>query len=157
MNQNPDLQELWSNPSERVIFLFKSIHKIYRNQMCEKSRQYGFTGPQIGLIYALHKNPFSTLNELSQQLGLSKSTVSGIVDRLVSQEVVIREVPENNRRTVRLSLSPEFEQDNILKELMNKYFAGILKDASDEDMAKIICGLETLYTLIKNGDKDSEL
>jgi len=157
MNQNPDLQELWSNPSERVIFLFKSIHKIYRNQMCEKSRQYGFTGPQIGLIYALHKNPFATLNELSQQLGLSKSTVSGIVDRLVGQGVVLREIPENNRRIVRLSISPEFEQNNVLKELMNKYFADILQDASDEEMAKIISGLETLYTLIQNSDKESEL
>ncbi|WP_040412384.1 MarR family transcriptional regulator [Desulfosporosinus sp. OT] len=155
MNQKLDLQDLWSNPSERVIFLFKSIHKIYRNQMCEKSRQYGFTGPQIGLIYGLHKNPFSTLNELSDYLGLSKSTVSGIVDRLVGQGVIIREIPENNRRIVRLSLSPEFEKNNVLKELMNKYFADILKEASEEDIEKIISGLEILYTLINKNDKHS--
>lgn len=155
MNQKPDLQDLWSNPSERVIFLFKSIHKIIRNQMCEKSRQYGFTGPQIGLIFGLHKNPFSTLNEISQYMGLSKSTVSGIVDRLVGQGVIIREIPEDNRRIVRLSLSPEFEKNNVLKELMNKYFADILKDASEEDMEKIISGLEILYTLINKNDKQS--
>ncbi|EGW38587.1 marR family protein [Desulfosporosinus sp. OT] len=123
--------------------------------MCEKSRQYGFTGPQIGLIYGLHKNPFSTLNELSDYLGLSKSTVSGIVDRLVGQGVIIREIPENNRRIVRLSLSPEFEKNNVLKELMNKYFADILKEASEEDIEKIISGLEILYTLINKNDKHS--
>ncbi|ODA39895.1 Transcriptional regulator, MarR family [Desulfosporosinus sp. BG] len=123
--------------------------------MCEKSRQYGFTGPQIGLIHGLHKNPFSTLNELSDYLGLSKSTVSGIVDRLVGQGVIIREIPENNRRIVRLSLSPEFETNNVLKELMNKYFADILKEASEEDIEKIISGLEILYTLINKNDKHS--
>ena len=155
MNQNPNLLDLWSNPSEKVIFLFKSIQKIYRDQIFEKSRQYGFTGPQIGLIIGLHKNPYITLKEMSECLGLSKSTVSGIVDRLVGQGVVIREIPEDNRRIVRLSLSPEFEKNNVLKELMNKYIADILKDASEEDMKKIISGLEILYTLIKRNDKHS--
>ncbi|GAB6153898.1 hypothetical protein JCM17380_26480 [Desulfosporosinus burensis] len=148
MVQKPELQQSWSNPSERVVFLFKSIHKVYRDQLYKKSREYGFTGPQIGLIIALHKHPFSNLNEMSDFLGLSKSTVSGIVDRLVGQGVVIREIPENNRRIVRLSLSPEWQKNNVLHELMNKYITNILKNASEEEMKKIITGLEILYALI---------
>ncbi|HWQ43400.1 MAG TPA: MarR family transcriptional regulator, partial [Desulfosporosinus sp.] len=121
MNQKPNLQDLWSNPSERVVYLFKAVHKIYRDQVYEKSRQYGFTGPQLGLIIGLSKNPYITLTEMSECLGLCKSTVSGMVDRLVGQGVVIREIPEDNRRIVRLSLSPEFQNNNVLKELANKY------------------------------------
>ena len=149
MNQKPELQDLWSNPSEKVVYLFKAVHKIYRDQIYEKSRQYGFTGPQIGLIIGLNKNPYITLKEMSECLGLSKSTVSGIVDRLVGQGVVIREIPEDNRRIVRLSLSPDFQKDNVLKELMNKYINDSLKHASEEDLDKIITGLEILYGLIK--------
>lgn len=152
MNQNPNLQDLWSNPSERVVYLFKAVHKIYRDQIYEKSRQYGFTGPQIGLIIGLHKNPYITLKEMSECLGLSKSTVSGMVDRLVGQGVVIREIPEDNRRIVRLSLSPDFQKNNVLQELANKYINDTLKDASEEDLNKIITGLEILYRLIK-GEK----
>ncbi|MHB8127177.1 MAG: MarR family winged helix-turn-helix transcriptional regulator [Desulfitobacteriaceae bacterium] len=148
--EKSELQVLWSNPSERVIFLFKSIQKMYRDLIFEKSRQYGFTGPQIGLILGLYKNPFSTLNEISNCLGLSKSTVSGIVDRLVGQGVVIREIPENNRRIVQLSLSPEFQKNNAIKELMNKYIMDILQDASDEEIEKITSGLEILYRLMKD-------
>ena len=149
MAQKSEWQDLWNNPSERVVFLFKSIQKTYRDQIFEKSRQYGFTGPQIGLIIGLHKNPYITLKEISEYLGLSKSTVSGIVDRLVEKGVVIREIPENNRRTVRLFLSPDFIKNNILKELTNKYINETLKDASEEDLDKIITGLEILYRLIK--------
>jgi DNA-binding MarR family transcriptional regulator len=149
MNQKSELQDLWSNPSERVVYLFKAVHKIYRDQIYEKSRQYGFTGPQIGLIIGLYKNPYITLKEMSECLGLSKSTVSGMVDRLVGQGVVTREIPEDNRRIVRLSLSPEFKKNNVLKELTNKYIIESLKDASEEDLDKIITGLEILYRLIK--------
>ena len=152
MNQKPDLQDLWSNPSERVVFLFKSIQKIYREHIFEKSRQYGFTGPQIGLIIGLYKNPYRTLNEISECLGLSKSTVSGIVDRLVGQGVVIREIPENNRRVVRLSLSPEFQKNNVLQELINQYITDVIKGASEEEIEKIISGLEILYSLIEKNN-----
>ena len=148
MNQKSELQDLWSNPSERVVYLFKAIQKIYRDQIFEKSRQYGFTGPQIGLIIRLNKNPYITLKEISELLGLSKSTVSGMVDRLVGQGVVIREVPEDNRRIVRLSLSSDFQKNNVLKELSNKYIIDFIKDASQEDLDKIITGLETMYKLI---------
>lgn len=149
MNQKPGFQDSWNNPSEKVIFLFKSIQKIYKDLIFEKSREYGFTGPQIGLIIGLNKNPYSTLNEISQWMGLSKSTVSGIVDRLVAQGVVIREIPENNRRIVRLSLSPEFIKKNIIKDFKDKYIADIFRDVDEEEIEKIISGLEILYRLMK--------
>lgn len=152
MEEKPESQLSWSKDSEKVVSLFKAIHKIYRDHVYKKSRQYGFTGPQIGLIMGLHKNPYSTLNELSDCLGLSKSTVSGIVERLVCQGVVIREIPENNRRIVRLSLSPEWQKDNALYELLNKYLYGVLEKATEEEMTKIITGLEILYELLAKED-----
>lgn len=145
MEQKPELQR---KDSDRVAFLFKSIHKVYKHQLYRKSRLYGFTEPQLTLLMSLHKKPFSTLNEMSDCLGLSKSTVSGIVDRLVVQGAVLREIPENNRRIVRLSLSPELQKNNTIQELKNKYINDIFKGASEEEMGKIISGLEILYTLV---------
>ncbi len=152
MEQKPEPQQLWSSPSERVVFLFKSINKIYRDQLYKKSRQFGLTGPQIGLIMGLHKHPDSTLNEISDRVGLSKSTVSGIVDRLVSHGIVIREIPENNRRIVQLSLSPEWQKNNAIHKLFSQLITDTLRNASEEEMNKIITGLEILHDLI-NTDK----
>jgi MarR family transcriptional regulator, organic hydroperoxide resistance regulator len=155
MNPTEESQLLWSNPSERIVYLFKAVQKIYRDRIFEKSKQYGFTGPQIGLILGLSKHPYSTLNELSECIGLSKSTVSGIVSRLVAQGVVVREIPENNRRIVRLSLSPEFQENNVIKELLTKYISDSLKEAKEEDLEKIIMGLELLLDLLTKGSDPS--
>jgi len=147
MNKNQDLQSS-TNPTDKVIILFQSIQKIFKEQMFEKSKKYGFTWPQIALIFTLHKKPYTTLHELSNQLGLSKSTVSGIIDRLVGQGVIQRETPEDNRRIVKLSLSPDFIGKNYLIDLKNKYFTDILKNTSPEDLEEIICSLEKLLTLM---------
>ena len=153
MQQKPDLQDLLSNPSERVASLFRSIQKIYKQHIFGITQQYGFTGPQFALIIELYRKPFKTLNEMSECLGLTKSTVSGMVDRLVGQGVVIREIPENNRRTVQLSLSPEFLKNNVFKEIMTKYMTDTIKGASPEQMEKMIAGLEILYSLILKNDE----
>lgn len=152
MNQKPELQSLWSERAEKVMTLFKSIQKMYREQFFEKTKQFGFTGPQLGIIFGLHAKPFITLNEMSEHMGLSKSTVSGIVDRLVSQGVVKREIPEDNRRIVRLSLSQDFLNNNDLICLKNNYIFDIVKVASQEDMEIIIAGLDKLNTLMKENN-----
>lgn len=149
MNQQPELRNLLHNPAEEILAVFKLIQKMYRDQLCEKAKQYGFTGPQMGVLAALHKKPFSNLNEVSEFLGLSKSTVSGIVDRLVAQGAVVREIPADNRRIVRLSLSEEFRNNNILAELKNKYMSEALQQASDDQLEKIIIGLDTLHQLLQ--------
>lgn len=149
MEQKEQMQSSSTNPADRIIELYKAIHKIFRDQLWEKSKKYGFTGPQIGLIFGLYKKPYITLHELSEHVGLSKSTVSDIVERLVVQGVVIREIPSDNRRIVRLSLSPEFLKNNDLIDLKNKYIEGIIKMAGPKDIEDIITGLEKLYSLMK--------
>jgi DNA-binding MarR family transcriptional regulator len=134
------------------------VQKIYKDLLFEKSRQYGFTGPQIGLIMRLYKNPCLTLNEASKLLGLSKSTVSGIVDRLVAQGVVIREIPEDNRRIIHLSLAPEFSKNNVIKEFKDKFVIDIFENANEEEIEKITSGLEILHRLMKEiYDKENDL
>jgi DNA-binding MarR family transcriptional regulator len=110
--------------------------------------QYGFTFPQMFLIFSLNKNPGTNLHDLSKQLELSKSTVSGIVDRLVSQRVVIREIPEEDRRTVKLSLSPDFLKEFNIQEVKDHLLTDLIKDAPVEDLDNIIYGLEKLLELL---------
>lgn len=150
MSKKLESKPVLDNPEERVITLFKAIQKLYKDRLMQNSREHGFTGPQLGLLMALHQKPGATLNEISEFLGLSKSTVSGIVDRLVAQGAVVREVPEENRRTVRLSLSAEFSQNNFLKEFKNKFISDVLQGASDDELLKINIGLEILLKLMQN-------
>lgn len=137
------------NYGEQIISTFRSIQKGMRDYMEECIKDCGFTIPQLLLINVLNDNPKMKLSELSEKLGLSKSTVSGIVDRLHSQGVVIRNIPENNRRIVEISLTEDFKINNDLLKLKEKYFYDILKDIQEDDIKKIVYALEKLNGAIQ--------
>lgn len=147
MNQGLSLAP--TNCTEDIILVMSSIQKELRDRMFEQTRQSGFTGPQLSVIFILHRNPYITLQELSEQMDISKSTVSGIIDRLVNRGVVKREIPEDNRRIVKLSLAAEFEEKNDLQEMKNKYIKSLLEEAAPKEAEVILAGLHALYALMK--------
>lgn len=135
---------------EQIVDLFKSLMKGFREAASMKFKEHGFTITQVSLMYILHRNPDLMLNELSDKMGLSKSTVSSMVERLEKQGVVIREIPKDNRRIVRLSLSPEFiERHMDILGCRHKFINDIFKfqDLSGEDAGKIIYALEKMNTM----------
>lgn len=104
--------ELVQKQADEIIEIFKSIRKSIGCRFEKSAKKYGFTAPQLGVIFHLHVMPSITLDALSKHMLLTKSTVSGIVDRLEKQGVVTREIPKDNRRIVKLSISEEFKKNN---------------------------------------------
>ena len=87
-----------------------------------------------------------TLGELSRELELSHSTVSGIVDRLQAKGLVDRRPSPNDRRYVKISLAdhvasqaPALADDGPIGRL-----EAVLKAATAEDRRKIKDGLALL-------------
>ena len=131
--------------------LWDDFHEIASVQF----RKYKFTAPQSMTISQLHSTPYITLKELSEKLSLSKSTVSGIIDRLENQGIVIREIPKDNRRTVRLSLSPQFTEDVDFNCIKKDYLFNTIKDTNLKDMENIIYGLEKFHTILTSSIKSN--
>ena len=144
--------ELITSQSDKIINIFKTIHKTFRCKFKKIAQQYGFTTPQLTVIFHLYKTPDITLNALSDHLMLTKSTVSGIVNRLVSQGVVVREIPKNNRRTVKLSLSEDFKNNNDIIRMKEHFIAyclsNTLKSMDPDSVEKIIHALENFILLL---------
>jgi DNA-binding MarR family transcriptional regulator len=67
----------------------------------------GLTGPQRNAMQALMKSDGQSLSELTAQLGLAHSTVSGIVDRLEKRGMVKRQTNPKDRRNTRIMVSKE--------------------------------------------------
>lgn len=67
----------------------------------------GLTAPQLSVISLLANRGPMTLTELSDQLQLSHSTASGIVDRLQARGVVQRAPSPQDRRYTNISLTEE--------------------------------------------------
>jgi DNA-binding MarR family transcriptional regulator len=96
--------------------------------------------------------PSITLQALSEHMNLTKSTVSGIVDRLEKQGVVTREIPKDNRRIVKLSITEEFKKNNDICSMKKRFISDLIsesiKNTNPEEVEKMIYGLKLFSSLL---------
>jgi len=146
--------EVVQKQADEIIEIFKSIKKAISFKSEKSAKKYGFTAPQIGVIFHLYMMPSITLQSLSEHMNLTKSTVSGIVDRLEKQGVVTREIPKDNRRIVKLSISEEFKKNNDICSIKKKFVSDLLSDSlkktNPEEVEKIIYGLRQFQLMLNN-------
>ncbi|MDQ6604757.1 MAG: MarR family transcriptional regulator [Chloroflexota bacterium] len=88
------------------------------------------TMPQMKVLMLLRENGALRVGVLARHLNVSTPTITGIVDRLVRQDLVKREDDPSDRRVVLNVLTPKGEQ------LMER-----LRHRSDEELTRIIGGL----------------
>ncbi|MCH3965827.1 MAG: MarR family transcriptional regulator [Clostridium sp.] len=145
--------KLLSDQAERIIAAFKNIHKLLCIKFKENADKYGLTVQQLTVIFYLYKHPDITLNQLSEHMMLTKSTVSGIIDRLTKQGIVARKIPEDNRRIVKLSLSEDFKTSHDIPIMKQKFISNFIfdtiKDMERSEIEKFISSLEYFASLIK--------
>ncbi|AQS58664.1 MarR family winged helix-turn-helix transcriptional regulator [Desulforamulus ferrireducens] len=135
--------------AEQLKDLIRTLNRKFRQYMMAQTTGCGLTVPQIHLMQELYQNPGITLGELSTRLGLAKSTVSGIVDRLEKQGKVIRKRNENDRRVVHIVLSPEETQLGESISLMRtNYLAGLMSSMDQEEIQGLIIGLTKINQLM---------
>ncbi|RNC29800.1 MAG: putative HTH-type transcriptional regulator YusO [Candidatus Dichloromethanomonas elyunquensis] len=137
---------------QALLILLKEIKSLI--DKCLKSKlDFGdYTVPQTMVIYHLASNGRMKISKLSEKIGLTNSTVSGIVDRLENQGAVIRERSAEDRRVVYVELTPEHQ--NKHKEIhaaLDQYLEDMLSDIPQEQMASIIKSLHILRdTFLRN-------
>lgn len=86
-------------------------------------RQYGLTPPQFDVISTLGNTDGMSMGELAERTLVTKGTLTGIIDRLEAKHLVRREVPEGNRRSFTVVLTPQGEA--VFKEIFPVHVAYI--------------------------------
>lgn len=146
-----------SEVSYQIARTFRRVNKTIMNNLKEEFSAFGITGPQGMLIGILMHNGELTVGAISKKMGLSISTVSGIIDRLVENKLVERNRSKEDRRVVKVSLSLKCKglvksKYNIIESNLEK----LIKLADEKQLQKIILGLETLESVInKNDEKEN--
>ena len=142
------------NRKTEVARLFSGVSKILKHGMRKSFENNGITLPQGMVIGTLIEDGEMKITELSKKINLSNSTISGIIDRLEKQQLVVRTRSEEDRRIVYVKVTPKFEE--IFKGIHKKAeesFAELLSPATPEDLETIIEGLNTLEKILN--DKNS--
>jgi len=129
----------------KIIDLSRNFNKSLKHKFHHYVQDSGFTLPQLSVISILEKHGEQKVSELSFKMGLSNSTVSGILDRLEQKDIIKRERTKNDRRVVKISLTGK-SQDfcNDFRKKKEEYLTQLLKKLSEQEIRDIIKGLEIL-------------
>lgn len=133
----------------RAIRLMKQIMGSLKRSMGKQFEDLNITGPQGMLVGTLMHMGEMKISDLSEKLGLSNSTVSGIVDRLEGQGLVERTRSVEDRRVVYVNVTEEFRKKahTHFKSIQSR-FESIMSKATSEEHDVILRGLETLKKVI---------
>lgn len=82
-------------------------YQAFANYSQNHIRQLGLTPPQFDVIATLGNTEGMSMGELAERTLVTKGTLTGIVDRLEQKDLVRRVVPEGNRRSFTVVLTPQ--------------------------------------------------
>lgn len=122
----PELKDDVNQVLETIIYLSTESRRITK----ELARRAELTGPQLTVVKLLEQVGELSLSELSERIRAQNSTVTGIIDRMEREGLVVRERSKEDRRVVHIKLTPKG--------------AGIARDIPLEPMEIVKGALESL-------------
>lgn len=83
--------------------------RLIESELRERLRkEFAITLPQFDVMAALARQEDGmTMTELSRKLMVSNGNVTGIIDRLAAEKLVLRQAPANDRRSFIVRLTPK--------------------------------------------------
>lgn len=83
---------------ETILYLYTESRRVTKHV----ARGIGLTGPQVSALKILEAVGELSLSELSERMSARNSTITGIVDRMERDGLVMRERSQSDRRVVRI-------------------------------------------------------
>lgn len=132
--------------------ILKNLRKIIRAVDLDSkklSTESNLTSPQILTLSAIAQNGSMTLAEIAAAIHLSPSTMVGIIDRLETKNLVIRERSKQDRRQVFIKITAEGKKvakkapTPLQDKLVDK-----LNTLSENQQKNLVKGLEQLVEML---------
>lgn len=116
------------------------VARIVESELRDRlKRDFDTTLPRFDVMSALHRQPDGMLmSDLSRFLLVSNGNVTGIVDRLVSDGLVVRSNREGDRRTSIVRLTEAGSARFIVMAAAHEtWIDELLKDIGEDDAAEL--------------------
>lgn len=81
---------------ETILYLYAESRRVTKTE----ARERGLTGPQLSVLKILEATGDLSLTELSERMSAKNSTITGIVDRMERDGLVVRDRSSTDRRVV---------------------------------------------------------
>ena len=144
------------NCKEDVIYLIRHLGKLLKNDFEERVAQVGLTAAQARTMFFINRcridNVVVHQKDIEQHFSLAKSTVNGIVQRLLKTGYIIknkdRPYPANEITQLGIETIEKLGEGRI--KTIDKLFEGY----SEKDRKKAIEQLNVLVNNLEGGDED---
>ncbi len=139
--------------AEQLEFLHRTLMRAIKTgvgRLRSRAAEGCITVPQQLLVLELTREDGLSLKTLSGRMGLSHSTVSGIVDRLELKKIVRRETDAADRRISRIYLSERVK--HFVKTAKAGIYAPLvakIESAAGKEQARIMDGLASLCAALE--------
>src|SRR5579875_3476096 len=139
--------------TDRALTLFNAAVTLVDPVRLRAWADLGLTVPTLKVLFLLREGPGMPAGLLAQQLGVTPSTITGLVDRLVAQGLVRREEDPRDRRLVRNYLTTEGASTaGDIQRQARDLIAQVLAELDDAQLNRLCTALEDLIDAAKRVD-----
>jgi DNA-binding MarR family transcriptional regulator len=137
---------------EAIIYLYTESRRITK----ELARRAELTGPQLTVVKMLETFGDLSLSDLSERIRAQNSTVTGIIDRMEREGLVVRARSTEDKRVVRIRLTEKGERiaREIPVEPMEIFRSALagLSASETRDLLKILTKLaRRVQSIVRRG------
>jgi DNA-binding MarR family transcriptional regulator len=131
--------------TDRALELFNATVTLVDPVRLRAWADLGLTVPTLKVLLLLREHPGMPAGLLAQQLGVTPSTITGLVDRLVAQGLVRREEDPRDRRLVRNYLTPVGASTvGDIQRHARELVSNVLAKLDDEQLTRLCAALGDL-------------
>ncbi|GGE69157.1 MarR family winged helix-turn-helix transcriptional regulator [Priestia taiwanensis] len=140
---------------QRIQLLMMSVRRKQRPIFHKAIQPFNVTPQQYYVLKTLYNDGSARVNQLAEKMQVKPSAITIIVNKLVEQELVIREYDEEDRRAVNVYLTTSGEElvkkaRRLHGELMRRYFARF----SEEELETFITLYDKLDMMMQQESMD---
>ncbi len=130
---------------DRIVASYETLMHRVSSGHAPALLEVGVTMSQAKVLYLVQAEPDLRMSDLSARLGVSLSTVSGVVDRLVDQALLTRRDDPADRRHVVLRITDAGStQLDLFRELSSGEVRALLSRIGAADLAIVERALDIL-------------
>jgi len=132
---------------DEVIAGYETLMQRLADSHAPEFLEIAITMPQAKLLYLLGAAGDLHMSDLVHRLGVSLSTISGLVDKVVDQGLASRREDPADRRQVVVALTPAGREFiDRFRELNARQMRELLELLGDQDLARVRDALAALST-----------
>lgn len=152
---NLDPEQIQQSYIDRLFTAFHVANRHIQQEMSLALKDMKLTGPQFFILYLLSTSEDMKSTELAEKLDVKPSAITVMIDRLLKNDLVLRQRDERDRRIVKLQLtSLGREIFEKAKRKRREIFSRYLAYLDEEDIDQLVTIYEKLATVIENNTEE---